>query len=104
MPISPKYCQIAAPAIAGLFGVLAYRQRIGLRWPVTGIVVLCGFVALLNVDLIITGGASAGQATAGIGVSAGSLPLQTAHAAATSVLVLLPLWLAFRRLRRQAAD
>ena len=59
--------------------------------------------SLINVNVVLTGGAAPGQAGAGIGISADSLPGQTAHAAVTAALILAPLWLALRRLRRDEA-
>ena len=86
--------------VAGGFAGLAYRQRIALRWPVAGSLILCGMAALINVHVILTGGASPGFANAGIGVSSESWPRQAARALATTLLVLGPLWHATRRLRR----
>ena len=73
------------------------------RPPIAGIIILCGFASLINVNVVLTGGAAPGQAGAGIGISADSLPGQTAHAAVIAALVLAPLWLALRRLRRDGA-
>ena len=85
------------------FAVLAYRQRIGLKWPAVGIVLLCFICSLINVDLVLTGGADPGQAGAGIGISAESLPGQAAHALVLATSVLVPLRWAARRLGRDLA-
>jgi hypothetical protein len=90
-------------SIAAAFAVLAYRRRVAPQWPIAGIIILCGFASLINVNVVLTGGATPGQAGAGIGISADSLPGQTAHAAVIAALVLAPLWLALRRLRRDGA-
>jgi hypothetical protein len=92
---------IAPICISAGFAVLAYRQRVALRWPVAGILALCAFVSLINVEFVIRGGVDPGQAGAGIGVSMNSLPGQAARTAAMAALVLTPLWLALRRVRRQ---
>jgi hypothetical protein len=92
---------IAPISISAGFAVLAYRQRVALRWPVAGILALCAFVSLINVEFVIRGGADPGQAGAGIGLSMHSLPGQAARTAAMAALVLTPLWLAIRRVRRQ---
>ncbi|HUX73010.1 MAG TPA: hypothetical protein VMV25_03850 [Steroidobacteraceae bacterium] len=86
--------------VAAAYALIAYRQRIRLRWPVAGILFLCGFAALVNVDMVITGGSSPGEANGGIGVSGASWPAQAARAIATAMVVLGPLWLAVRRSRR----
>jgi hypothetical protein len=87
-------------SIAGAFAVLAYRRRIAPQWPVAGIIILCGLASLINVNFVLTGGATPGQAGAGIGTSVDSLPGQMAHAVVIAMLVLGPLWLALRRFRR----
>jgi hypothetical protein len=92
---------IAPISISAGFAVLAYRQRVALRWPVAGILALCAFVSLINVEFVIRGGVDPGQAGAGIGLSMNSLPGQAARTAAMAALVLTPLWLALRRVRRQ---
>jgi len=86
--------------IAAGYAWIAYRQRIPLRWPIAGILSLCGFAALVNVDMVITGGLSPGEANGGIGVSGASWPGQAVRAIATAMFVLGPLWLAVRRSRR----
>jgi hypothetical protein len=89
--------------VAAMFAVLAFRQRIALLWPAVGTVVLCGMVSLINVSVVLSGGASPGEASAGIGISTERLPGQAMHALALAVLTLGPLWLATRRLRRDAS-
>ncbi len=86
--------------VAAMFAVLAFRQRIALLWPAVGTIVLCGMASLINVSIVLTGGASPGEATAGIGISTDRLPGQATHALALATLVLGPLCLATRRLRR----
>jgi hypothetical protein len=83
-------------SIAGAFGVLAYRQRVALHWPVAGIAIVCCLVALVNVRVVLTGGTPAGSVGAGIGVSVHSLPGQMAHAIAILLPVVGLLWLAWR--------
>ena len=86
-------------AIAAAFAVFAYRQRVALHWPVAGIAILCGLVSLINVNVVLTGGVTPGQVGAGIGISLHSLLEETAHAGAILMLVVVPLWLAWRRHR-----
>jgi hypothetical protein len=86
-------------SIAAAFAALAYRRRLALRWPVAGMAILCCLTALINVSVVVTGGATPGQVGAGIGISIHSLPRQMAHAAAILMLVVGPLWLAWRRHR-----
>jgi hypothetical protein len=85
--------------IAAAFAVLAYRRRVALHWPVAGIAIVCCLTALINVEVVVTGGALPGTVGAGIGISAHSLPRQMTHAASILVLVIAPLWIAWRRLR-----
>jgi hypothetical protein len=87
-------------SVAGAFAILAYRRRVAPRWPVAGIITLCALVSLINVNVVLTGGATPGEAGAGIGTSADSLPGQTAHAVVIAMLVLGPLWFALRRFGR----
>ena len=86
-------------AIAAAFALLAYRRRVALHWPVAGIAILCCLAALINVNVVLTGGAPPGQLGAGIGFSTHSVPGQLAHAAAILMPVVGPLWLAWRRHR-----
>lgn len=92
---------VAPVSISAAFAVLAYRRRVALRWPVAGVLALCAFVSLINFDLILRGGVDPGEARAGIGISMDALSGEAARAAAMAALVLGPLWLAVRRLRRQ---
>jgi hypothetical protein len=87
-------------SIAGAFAVLAYRRRVAPEWPIAGIIILCGLASLINVGVALPDGVTRGQTAAGIGISADSLPGQIAHAVVIALLVLGPLWLALRRLRR----
>jgi hypothetical protein len=86
-------------AIAAAFAVFAYRQRVAFLWPVAGIAILCGLVSLINVSVMLTGGATPWQVGAGIGFSLHSLPEEAAHAAAILLPVVVPLWFAWRRHR-----
>ncbi len=95
---------IAPISISAAFAALAYRQRVALKWPVAGILALCAFVSLMNVQVVVRGGVDPGTAGGGIGLSMDSLPGQVARAAAMAALVLGPLWLAVRRLTRQSLD
>lgn len=84
-------------AVAAGFGLFAYRERISLRWPVAGILLLCAVAALLNVSLIITGGTHEGVAQAGIGFSTKTLPTELARALIKGALALTPLaWMKYR--------
>lgn len=89
-------------SIATAFAILAYRRRVALHWPVAGIAIVCCLVALINVSVVLTGGAPPGSVGAGIGISAHSLPRQMEHAVAILVLVVGPLWLAWSRHRLDA--
>jgi hypothetical protein len=93
---------VAPIAVSAAFGVLAYRQRVSLKWPALGIVVLSAFASLLNVDLVLRQGAAPGYIGAGIGVSIGSIAGQAAQAAVRTALVLVPLGFAAYRLRRHS--
>jgi hypothetical protein len=90
-------------SIAAAFAILAYRQRVALYWPVAGIAIVCCLVALINVSVVLTGGALPGSVGAGIGISAHALPGQLAHAIAILLPVVGPLWLAWRRHRFDGA-
>jgi hypothetical protein len=84
-------------AVAASFGVSALRRRISLRWPLVGIVIVSILASLINMEFVITGGASAGYAGAGIGISTRSLLAQMARALAVGALAVAPLWIAYRR-------
>jgi hypothetical protein len=90
-------------SISAAYAVLAYRQRAALHWPVAGITLVCCLVALVNVSVVLTGGAPPGSVGAGIGISAHSLPGQMAHAMAILLPVVGGLWLAWRRHRVDGA-
>lgn len=84
------------------FGALANRYRVALRWPLLGILVLCVIGALVNVQVIVTGGAAPGYMGAGIGFSAASLPHQLLRAVALAVLALIPVgWSRYRASSRR---
>lgn len=79
------------------FGIHARRHGIALRWPVAGIVLLCMAAAMINLHVVITGGAHPGYASAGIGAGLGRLPAQLIRALAKSALALIPLaWMTLR--------
>lgn len=84
-------------AVAIAFGAVANRHRIAFRWPFAGILLLAVFASLMNVSFIITGGSPSGVASAGLGVSASTLPGQLLHALDTAALALIPVgWLRYR--------
>lgn len=79
------------------FGLLAYRQRMSLRWPVAGIVLLCGVVALVNVGFGVRAGPKPLFIEAGIGFWTKMLPQEVARALGKAIPALIPLaWLEFR--------
>jgi hypothetical protein len=79
------------------FGLLAYRQRISLRWPIVGILLLCSLVALLNVGFGVKGGPKPLFLEAGIGFRIKLLPLEIVRTLGRAVPALIPLmWLKFR--------
>lgn len=84
-------------SIGAAFAVFAFRRRVALHWPITGIAIVCCLVALINVSVVLTGGTPPGSVGAGIGISAHSLPGQLAHAIAIFLSVVGPLWVAWRR-------
>jgi hypothetical protein len=90
-------------SIAAVFGVLAYRRRIPLRWPVAGILLVSLLASLINVEFTLTGGSSAGQIGAGAGVSCNSLIMQSARALMVAALAFTPLWISMRCRRRGRA-
>lgn len=89
---------VAPIAVSAAFGALAYRQRVPLKWPALGIILLCAFASLLNVDLVLQ---TPGYIGAGIGMSSGSIASQAAHMMAQTAPVLLSLAFATNRLRRR---
>lgn len=89
-------------AVAIAVGVLANRQRIALRWPLAGILLLCAVVALMKVRFVVTGGSPAGYARAAIGLNSARLPHQLLRAVLTSVIALVPIgWLRLRESSRR---
>lgn len=76
--------------VSGAFAVIAHRQRVALRFPVVGIVLLCSVVAFVNLQFVITGGPSPGFAGAGMGVSSTTFSHQVLHALITTAIVLIP--------------
>jgi hypothetical protein len=87
--------------VAAAFAVLAYRRRVGLRWPLIGIIAISVLASLTNVDVTLTGGPTPGQVGAGIGFSTQSLPEHMTRAAILVLSALAPWWLGMRRLRRK---
>lgn len=91
-------------AVAVMFALLAYRQRLALRWSVAGVFLLCVFSALLNFSCILLPDWR-GQATAGIGIGLSSLPAVLFWAGSKAVLALIPLiWLQLRPLWARLPD
>lgn len=86
--------------ISGATAVLAYRQRIPLRWPVVGIVLLCTLAALTNVSVVLKG-YEPGEIGAGFGVSTSQLPAQLARDVVTLTPAILPLIFLARRSRQR---
>jgi hypothetical protein len=77
--------------------VFAYRRRVALRWPLSGIVVTSLFASLINVTLRFTGGPELGEIGGGIGISPQTLPAQLMRAALLTSFAVMPLWIAVRR-------
>jgi len=88
--------------VAGAFAVSAYRRRVASCWPSAGILAVSALASLINVGVMLTGGVPAGETSAGIGFSPKSLPEQMTHAVVVSLFALVPLWLAMRRIKRDA--
>ncbi len=85
--------------VAAMFALLAYRQRLALRWSVAGVFLLCVFSALLNVSCILLPDWR-GRATAGIGISLSSLPADLFWAGSKAAIALIPLiWLQLRSMQ-----
>src|ERR1700719_2279026 len=84
--------------------VFAYRRRVALLWPLSGIAVTSFFASLLNVTLRFTGGATPGELGGGIGISPQTWPAQMMRAALLTALAVMPLWIAVRRTRCYNAD
>jgi hypothetical protein len=79
--------------------VFAYRRRVTLRWPLSGIALTSVLASLINVTLKFTGGPTPGEIGGGIGISPQTLPAQLMRAAILASLPLIPLWIAVRRAR-----
>jgi len=88
-------------AVGTAFSVLARRRRLGFRWPFAGIVLLGMFASLLNVEVVLTGGATPGYAGAGIGISTESLLEPFARAVAVILLAYLSMRFAVSRFDRE---
>jgi len=79
------------------FGLLAYRQRISLRWPILGTLLLCSVVALVNVGFGVGGGPKPAFLEAGIGFGTKMLPQELARALSRAIPALIPLaWMKYR--------
>jgi len=92
-------------AVAIGFGVLAGRQHVAFRWLSAGIVVLCLFVAQMNVQVLVTGGTPVGVIGAGIGFSTRNLPHELLRVLAMVAVALIPAaWLRYRMLSRVALE
>ena len=79
--------------------VFAYRRRVALRWPLSGIALTSVLASLINVTLKFTGGPTPGELGGGIGISPQTLPAQLMRAAILTCLAVIPLWIAVRRAR-----
>jgi hypothetical protein len=79
--------------------VFAYRRRVALRWPLSGIALTSVLASLINVTLKFTGGPAKGELGGGIGISPQTLPAQLMRAAILTSLAVIPLWIAVRRAR-----
>jgi len=79
--------------------VFAYRRRVALRWPLSGIALTSVLASLINVTLKFTGGPTPGEIGGGIGISPQTLPAQLMRAAILASLAVIPLWIAVRRAR-----
>lgn len=87
------------------FGLLAWRQRISLRWPIVGIVLLCTVVALVNVGFGVRGGPKPLFLEAGIGFGTKALPQELARALGKAIPALLPLaWMKYRSSMKARSD
>jgi hypothetical protein len=79
--------------------IFAYRRRVALYWPLSGIGLTSLLVSLINVTLKFTGGPTPGEFGGGIGISPQTLPAQLMRAAILTSLAVMPLWIAVRRAR-----
>jgi hypothetical protein len=86
-------------SVFGTVAVFAYRRRVALHWPLSGIAVTGFFASLINVTLRFTGGTAPGELGGGIGISPQTLPAQLMRAALLTALAAMPLWIAVRRTR-----
>lgn len=79
------------------FGLLAYRQRMSLRWPIIGILLLCAVVALVNVGFHVRSGPEPLLLEAGIGFGTKRIPQELARALSKAIPALIPLlWMKYR--------
>jgi hypothetical protein len=79
------------------FGLLAHRQRISLRWPIAGMLLLCTVVALVNVGFGVKGGPNPLFLEAGIGFGTRRLPQEIARTLSRAIPALIPLaWMKYR--------
>lgn len=91
------YLWILPISLAMGFGLFAYRQRISLRWPIVGILLLCTAAALMNVGFGIKGGPKPLFLEAGIGFATKMLPQEIARTLSKAIPALIPLvWLKCR--------
>jgi len=86
-------------AVIIALAAFAYRRRVALRWPLSGIALLSVLASLINVTLKFSGGPTPGELGAGIGISPQTLPAQLMRAAILTSLAAIPLWIAVRRAR-----
>jgi hypothetical protein len=82
----------------------AYRRRVALHWPLSGIAVTSFFASLINITLRFTGGNAPGELGGGIGISPQTLPAQLMRAALLTSLAVVPLWIAARRAKYYDAN
>ena len=96
--LSALFLWILPVSLAMGFGLLAYRQRISLHWPIVGILLLCGVVALVNVGFGVKGGPKPLFLEAGIGFGTKTLPQELARALGKAIPALIALaWMKYRR-------
>lgn len=90
------------------FGLFAYRQRMALRWPMVGILLLCSVAALVNVGFGVGDGPKPLFLQAGIGFGTKKLAHEFAGALSRAIPALLPLaWMKYRsamKFRSESGD
>jgi hypothetical protein len=94
-------CWVYPSVIAAGFCADAYRRRVPLRWPVTGMVLLSAFASLVNVHLVLRTATYPGEIGAGLGVSSATWLSQSIRVAAVAALALALPWLVLQRRSRR---